>query len=320
MLILKRITIVLLIITLFASIGCSRSNNVKNPGQELSVLVFVTGVITGSPTYELMVEGALSFAKENPQVSVKIYEAQMNQALWEQQLAEMVSGGQYDIVIGSNPSLPEICENVSKMFPNQKYIILDANHTGNPNIKSYFYNQYEQSLFLGYLAGNVTTSKKIGFIAAQEYPLLINDMVPGFIKGARLVDPGIELDFRVIGSWADAGKAAELTSAMIDSGVDVFTSIAGGASQGLIRTAVDRGAYMVWYNTEAYNLAPGFIVGCGIMRIKEITENILKDALNNNIRYGETTILGIKDGSLVFSTIFDRNIIDNFLEIYNDLD
>jgi len=306
----KKAITLLLILFIFITISCTRNTQGRSE-DTFSVLVFITGVIAGSPTYELMAEGANEFAKNNKNVDIKIYEAGMNQAEWEQQLAEMVSGGGYDIVIGSNPSLPEISANVARMFPDQKFIIVDAHYEGNPQIKTYLYSQYEQSLLLGYLSGLITVSgmphansqKRIGFIAAQEYPLLTRQMIPGFHYGARLVDPEIELDRRIIGSWADANKAAELASAMIDSGVDVFTSIAGGAAQGMIKTASERGAYIVWYNINAYNLAPGIIVGCGMMEQKRLVMEILKNAAEGNIEFGISQTLGVKEGYLDF--IFD---------------
>jgi len=313
---------IIILITIFSLLitGCQRINNRTNNTDNLSILVFITGDIIGSPTYELMAEGALLALEKYSGLNIKIYEAGRNQAEWEMHLIEMISTGEYDIVMGSNPSLPEICINASRFFPDIKFIILDADYEGNPQIKTYFYNQYEQSLILGYLAGLVTTSnlplsnnqKKIGFIAAQEYPLLTRQMVPGFLEGARLVDPGIELDFRVVGNWADANKAADLASAMMDAGVDVFTAIAGGAAQGLIKTAVERGAYIVWYNINVSNMAPGNIVGCGIMKQREAVMEIIKEALAGNIQYGVSTTLGVKDGYLGFD--FDDPVYQSLPE------
>jgi simple sugar transport system substrate-binding protein len=277
-------------------------------GKALSVLVYITGVVAGSPPYEMLAAGAQEFADEHGNVTIKIYEAGFNQAEWEEQLHSLVAGGEYDLVLGSNPSLPEICANVGAAFPSQKFIITDAAYSGNQQICTYLYNQYEQALFLGYLAGLVTTSgmphansaKWIGFIAAQEYPLLNRQMVPGFIDGARRVDSGIELDFRVIGNWYDANKAAELASGMINAGVDVFTSIAGGAAQGLTRTIKDRGAYSVNFNTNDYSQSPGFIVGCGKMEQKKLVKEILADALAGKINYGGAKTVGVKEGYLDF--------------------
>jgi simple sugar transport system substrate-binding protein len=286
----------------------ARDGGVK-PSSSLSVLVYITGMTAGSPPYETLVRGAETFAASHSNVTVKVYEAGFNQAEWEEQLTSLVASGGYDLVLGSNPSLPEICESVGKKFPNQQFIITDAEHSGNPRISTYLYNQYEQSFYLGYLAGLVTTSsmananqaKKIGFIAAQEYPLLNRHIVPGFLEGARRADPGIELDFRVIGNWFDANKAADLASSMIDSGVDVFASIAGGAAQGMIRTAAQRGAYVVFHNTNEYSLAPGVIVGCGLMEQEKLVRKILSDVLEGKVQYGVSQTVGVKEGYLGFA-------------------
>jgi len=311
----KRLLIIFLSLSLIFAIGCSRKNNVNR--DDISVLVFVTGFIAGSPTYEQMVEGANEFKEENPNVNIKIYEAGMNQAEWEQQLAQMLSEGVFDFVISSNPSLPEICSGLANLFPDVKFIITDAQYEGNAQIKTYHFAQDEQSLFLGYLAGLVTTSnmpyanaqKKIGFIAAQEYPLLTNQMVPAFLEGARLADPGIELDFRVIGNWRDANKAAELANAMMSAGVDVFTAIAGGAAQGLLRTAAERNAYVVWYNIDAYNSAPGAIVGCGMLEQKKLVKEILENLKAGEMQYGICEVLGVREGYINF--IFDNPSYQN---------
>ena len=276
--------------------------------RSLSVLVYITGVTAGSPPYTALAEGATEFAAENENVTVKIYEAGFNQAQWEEQLTSLVATGEYDLVLGSNPSLPELCVNVGKKFPKQKFVITDAQLAGNPQIRTYLYNQYEQSLYLGYLAGLVTTSSmpaankalKIGFIAAQEYPLLNKHMVPGFLDGARMVNKDIQVDFRVIGNWFDANKAAELASSMKTAGVDVFAAIAGGATQGLFKVAKEQGAYIVFHNTNEYKNAPGYVVGCGSMEQKKLTKEILKDALSGAIEYGKSTTVGAKEGYLGF--------------------
>lgn len=315
----KNIAIFLSCLVVFVS--CTAKDSAKpqqeGQGKAFSVLVYITGVAAGSPTYEMMAEGAREFASENSNVTVKIYEAGFNQAEWEEQLRSMVAGGEYDLVLGSNPSLSEICASVGSAFPAQNFIILDATlpregvYSGTPRIFTCLYNQYEQALFLGYLAGLVTTGimphanteKKIGFIAAQEYPLLSRHIVPGFLAGARLVDPGIELDFRVVGNWFDANKAADLAAGMINSGVDVFASIAGGAAQGLVRTIQERGAYTVNFNTNDYSQAPGYIVGCGIMMQKKLTKEVLADFAAGKIQYGTGRTVGVKEGYLDF--IFD---------------
>ena len=300
----------------------------KEDSDGFSVLVYVTGVTAGSPSYELMVLGAQDFAAEHEDVTIKVYEAGYNQAEWLSQLADLIANGSYSVVVASNPALTDICSELSVRFPSQKFIITDAYLEGNDSIRSYLFNQYEQALVLGYLAGLITVSdlsdanpeKKIGFIAAQEYPLLNNHIVPGFLDGARLIDPEVELDFRVIGNWYDASKCAELARSMMASGVDVFTAIAGGADTGLFQVARENGAYIVYMNTDVYESAPGIVLGCGLMGQRELVRDALDDAYNGRTVYGQAQIVGFSDGYVGFaddSALFGQGLTEAALRQFS---
>jgi simple sugar transport system substrate-binding protein len=108
------------------------------------------------------------------------------------------------------------------------------------------------------------------------------------------------MDFRVVGNWFDANKAADLAGSMINAGVDVFAAIAGGAAQGMIRAAQERGAYVVYHNTNEYANAPGVILGCGLMEQKKLVIEILEDAAAGKIPYGSSRTVGAREGYLDF--------------------
>ena len=300
--------VVILIVLALISFSCFSSGKTEEKQEGMSILVYVPNVVAGSPTYQMMVDGADAFAEGKSDVSIKIYEAGFNQAEWESQLTDLVATGEYDLVVTSNPSLPEICQNVANKFPKIKFIITDASYDKSPQIRTYLYNQYEQSFILGYLAGLVTESdmkyanvdKKIGFITAQEYPLLNKHIVPGLLDGANFFDPAITMDFRVIGNWYDADKCEKLAQSMIGGGVDCFGIIAGGATQGLFNAAQQDGAYIVFHNTNDYSSLKGYIVGCGQIKQKELVLKALNDAYEGKLEYGKATTVGIKEGYIDF--------------------
>ncbi len=302
------VVVTFLFLLMMSPLGATGVKEEARTDDSLSILVYVPGVTAGSPPYETMVAGANEFAQGRENVSVKVYEAGFNQSQWEEQLTSLVATGEFDIVLSTNPSLPEICERVGKKFPGQKFIITDAFLEGNEQIRTYLYNQYEQSLYLGYLAGLVTTSDlphandalKIGFITSQEYPLLNNHIIPGFLDGAHMVNKDIELDFRVIGNWYDANKASELASSMIDGGVDIFGVIAGGAAQGVFKTATQKGAYIVFHDKNEYSAAPGYIVGSGAMEQKKLVMEILSEVIEGSVEYGKASIVGLEEGYIGF--------------------
>ncbi|MDP2790653.1 MAG: BMP family ABC transporter substrate-binding protein [Rectinemataceae bacterium] len=275
---------------------------------KVNMAIFVPGVVAGSPLYEQMVSGAQMVAKENPGLSLKVIEGGFNQAEWGEKVMSLAATESYQYILTSNPSMPFVCLDVAKAFPKQKFINLDAYLKGNPQFYTALYNQVEQAYLCGYLGGLVTKSKmkganadlKVGMIVAQEYPALLKMMKPGYEQGLKAVDPGITVDYRVIGNWYDANKAGDLAKSMMDSGVDVILTIAGGANQGVIKAAQARGKYVLYFDSNEYKLAPGTIIGCGILRQEKAVYEVVKKALAGTLSFGAADILNARDGYVDF--------------------
>jgi simple sugar transport system substrate-binding protein len=275
----------------------------------MKVGVYVPGVAAGSPLYEQLVSGANKVAAEFPNLSIKVVEAGFDQSKWTEQMMALVATGEYTWILTSNPSMPDVCKDVFKAFPKQKFIFMDGYVTGNPMTYSVMYNQVEQGYIAGYLAGLVTKSTmkgatpdlKVGAIVAQEYPALTKEMIPGYTQGFQAIDPKITLDYRVIGNWWDANKGADLANSMMDAGVDVILSIAGGAGQGTIKAAQARGRYVVYFDSNAYAIAPGTIIGCATLAQERIVYETLKKALQGKLTFGKAEVVDAKGGYVDFA-------------------
>jgi len=106
----------------------------------------------------------------------------------------------------------------------------------------------------GIVAGHMTKSKKIGFVAAKPIPqVLLN--INSFLIGARAVDPEITCQVIFTGEWSLAVKEAEATNALADQGVDVITCHVDGPKV-VMETAAGRGAYVCGYHANQSPLAP----------------------------------------------------------------
>lgn len=274
----------------------------------IKIAVFVPGVRAGNPIYDDMAKGVEKLVAETPGTSVKVYEAGFNQAEWEEKLTSLVATGEYDYLVTSNPSLPDLINKISPAFPKQKFICVDGQLAGNPNLYTVLYNQLEQGYVTGYLAGLVSMSslpganpdKKVGLIIGQHYPVMDKIIAPGFEQGLKAADPAFQLDIRVVGNWFDATKAAELAKSMIASGVDVILPICGSASQGVVKTAQDSGKYVVFFDGDEFARAPKTILGCTVLRQGELAYTKLKAALEGKLPFGSAEVVGMKDGYIEF--------------------
>jgi simple sugar transport system substrate-binding protein len=275
----------------------------------VSIAVFVPGVAAGSPLYEQMVSGARKAAGDYGDLAVKVIEGGFNQAEWAEKVTSLAATGEYAFILTSNPAMPFVCREVARSFPNQKFINMDAYLDAVPRLYTLLYNQVEQAYFSGYLAGLVTKSGmkgatpelKVGMIVAQEYPVLTRMIKPGYQQGFAAVDPAITLDYRVIGNWYDANKAAELAKSMMDGGVDVILCIAGGAAQGIIKAAQERGRYVLYFDSNEYRIAPGTIIGCSILRQERAVREVVARAIEGTLPFGKAEIVDARGGYVDFA-------------------
>jgi len=294
------------IIILLAFTGCSEKEN-KEEDKTFSIAVFVPGVLAGSPTYEMMDKGVRSAAIPNG-ATVKTIEGGFNQAEWSEQITALAAEKSFDLIVTSNPSMPEICRKIQEFYPDQDFLNLEGSGLKDDMVSTFFFNHKELAFLLGNFAGLLTESRmegndtimKVGLIAGQEYPEMNNYIKPGFEMGFKNVNSSIELDFRVIGNWYDASKAAELASDMYSSGSDIILTIAGGANQGVLTAAKDAGKFVLWYDSNGYSIEPGVVIGSGVIREDKAAEEMVLKAIQGTLNRGTSITAGVKEGYVDF--------------------
>ncbi len=227
-------------------------------------------------------------------------EAGTNQSEWATKLTALTANGEYSVIISSNPSLPELAEPLTKQFPNQKYLMLDGALSGNENIACVSYNQKEQTYLTGYISALLSKTHKVGLIAAQEYPVMNEILYPYFAQGAKDAVSGTTADFRIVGNWYDASRGQEIADAMAKTGIDVILPICGGASQGVIASAREKGIKLAYIDENSFAKAPGIVISSCSTEQEKAAKEITLDFLNGKTEWGKTKVVGLKEGYITF--------------------
>jgi basic membrane protein A len=122
------------------------------------------------------------------------------------------------------------------------------------NTGSYFGYIDEAQYLNGVVAGHMSKSKKLGFVAAKPIPQVLRN-INAFTMGARSVDPTITTTAIFTGDWSMPVKEAEATNGLADQGVDVFTMHVDGPKV-VVETAAKRGKMVCGYHASQAKLAP----------------------------------------------------------------
>jgi len=306
----RSLLLTVLLAVVFASVGLS-----------YSVVLMITGEVAGNPIYEMMVAGAEEAAEEAG-FSLRVVEGGYNPADWEPTVISLASIGQYDLIVTFSEGMPESVKRAANIFPNQKFVLMEAViEDPPPNVYSFAFRDEEMTYLAGFFAGLVTTSdlpcanpqKKIGLLAGDIYPAMTDRMRPAYINGARAVDPEIELVFSAVGSWADPAKGGELAQAQFEHGVDILLTIAGGSGVGAIEKAVAMNKYIIGVNANIIHFAPGTILACTLKHADIAMKSVLLSAEAGELEFGSYDKWGIKEGVLGF-TLDDPNFLANVTE------
>ncbi|MBN9669728.1 BMP family ABC transporter substrate-binding protein [Roseibium aggregatum] len=125
-----------------------------------------------------------------------------------------------NIIIGSAFGYSDTFKELAEQYP-ETVFINPAGTTNGPNLKSIYGRTYESQYLCGMIAGGLTKSNKIGFVAANPFGL-VNWTVNAYLLGARQVNPDAELSVVFTGAWADPVKERAAAEALIEQGVDVL--------------------------------------------------------------------------------------------------
>src|SRR5258706_8016106 len=122
------------------------------------------------------------------------------------------------------------------------------------NAGSYFGYIDEAQYVSGIVAGHMTKSGKLGFVAAKPIPQVLRN-INAFAMGARLANPKATLQVIFTGDWSMPVKEAEATNSLIAQGVDVLTCHVDGPKT-VVENAARRGAMVCGYHVNQTTLAP----------------------------------------------------------------
>ena len=114
-----------------------------------------------------------------------------------------------------NPTLK-----VAKRFPKVKF----EHATGfkrSKNVATYSGRFYEGRHVIGLIAGKMTKSNTVGYIASFPIPEVVRGINAAYLA-AKSVNPKVKFKIVWVSTWFDPGKEADAAKALIDQGADVL--------------------------------------------------------------------------------------------------
>jgi len=141
---------------------------------------------------------------------------------------------------------------VSKTFPNTAFVHATGYKMGK-NMGIYNARFYEGRYLTGIIAGEMTTTNLLGYVAAFPIPEVLQG-INAFIKGARSVNPKAQLHVIWVNSWYDPGKERQAAMTLMSQGADIITQHTD--STAVVQAAEEQGKYAFGYHSDMSKYGP----------------------------------------------------------------
>ena len=168
-------------------------------------------------------QGALAVqAAYGDKVEIQFQENVPEGADAERVLTQMALGG-CNIIFTTSFGYMDPTNAVAAKFPDVKFEHATGFKREHPNVSTYNARFYEGRAVQGHIAGKMTKSNKIGYIASFPIPEVIMG-INAYYLHAKKANPNVELSVVWAFTWFDPAKEADAAKALIDQGVDVIAA------------------------------------------------------------------------------------------------
>lgn len=221
-------------------------------GEKLKVAFVYIGPVGDAGWTYAHDQGRKYLAEKLPYVQTTIKENVKENADAERVLTELAQQGN-KVIFATSFGYMDYVEKVAKKFPNVVFLHCSGFKSG-PNFGNYFGRIYQPRYLSGIVAGKMTKSNTIGYVAAFPIPEVVRG-INAFTLGVRSVNPNAKVKVVWTNNWYDPAGEKNAALSLIDTaGADVIAQHQD--TPGPQQAAEERGKYSVSYNSDMSQFAP----------------------------------------------------------------
>ncbi len=196
-------------------------------------------------------------------------------------IRQLASGGS-DLIFTTSFGYMNPTLQVARQFP--KVVFEHATgYKRADNVGTYMPRLYEGRYLAGMTAGLMTETNKLGFVGAFPIPEVIR-AVNAFTRGARAVNPDVEVSVVWINAWYDPSKARAAAGTLMDQGADVLTHHSD--SHAVVQAAAERGKYAIAYHSDMAKYGKDYQLTAVVHKWDDYYEQVVREVMDGTWKSG----------------------------------
>jgi simple sugar transport system substrate-binding protein len=162
------------------------------------------------------------------------------------------------------------------------------------NMRTYDSRTYEGAYMAGIIAGTMTKSNTLGFVASVPIPEVIRN-INSFTLGAQTVNPKVKTKVVWVNEWFNPPKETEAATSLINAGADVLFQ--NTDSPAVLKTAQEKGKRAFGWDSDMTAYGPKAHLASAIINWGPYYIKATKEALEGTWKT-EQNWWGVKEGAI----------------------
>ncbi|MDG5789155.1 BMP family ABC transporter substrate-binding protein [Evansella sp. AB-P1] len=194
---------------------------------------------------------------------------------------ESFSNEGINLVFGHGHSFGEPFMELNDKHPQIHFVVFNTEVEGD-NITSLHFEGYAMGYFAGLLASEMTVTDRLGVIAAFPF----QPEVEGFVEGATLNNPEVDVQVDYVYSWENVQKAIDFFHEMNKSGVDIYYPAGDGYHIAIIEKIKESENYAIGYVGDHIDLGESTVLTSTVQHVEKLYEYVANSYVNNTLDKG----------------------------------
>ncbi len=233
---------------------------------------------------------------------------------------ETLTDAGFDLIWGIGFLMGDAVLSTAQVNPDQKYAIVDYFYGPETpkNVACAIFQEEQPSFLVGYIAGKMTKTNKVGFVGGIKFPV-IEKFEYGYMAGLKLANPDVEILRQYAESFTDAAKGKAIANNMYQQGADVVFHAAGGVGDGVIEAAKEKGEWAIGVDKDQNYLAPDNVLTSAMKRVDNAMFGMVLQLKNGEFKGGEAVVYSLANDGVGIAPTTSKHVPQEILAEVDEL-
>ena len=221
-----------------------------------------------------------------------------------------------DLIWGVGFMLGDAFAQAGKDYPKHQFAIVDyaysPDQVPNKNVTGVVFAAEQCSFLVGYIAGKMTKTGKVGHINGIASPTMESFAV-GYYAGVLTANPNVQIMGQYSGSFGDPAAGKNIANQYFADGADIIYSAAGATGNGAIEAAREQNKWAIGVDMDQNYIAPNNVLTSALKRVDNALYDVSDMARKGTLQGGSTLLYDLKNNGVGYATTgnhIPKNVID----------